>query len=633
MSHIDSVIKKTKGYFSHCSKASYVRVLDTPNIWGLPFGKAIMPNAIARQKQFARAVEEVIQTTDHRCDIASLNTPDPDWARIIMGAIDTAMSEHRGRKKAPQIRFLFGQTPMNAMWEPAHYIDFKGALLRLFRQRCDHWEVIPEVWCGRFYRLEEGVKSGVLNQFSSQGMKPSPDLDITKMTWNHAKIIASDGVQALTGGHNLNMDLFTSYPPVHDVSVVVHGDAAVGAQQFLNQMWQCKNDLLTKEYLDTKSLTALNWKALKDDKALIRKPLDPLEDSDVQGDIKKKVARIISYHETQEEGDIADEPIPNKPKPVSPEQIKADDLAAFSEIDKGVFPIRIKHTDYEDAAKYKLATRMLSIGKYWTGPSMTTEYQKAAEIMKAHLIKNAKHSICMSQMDLISAWKKRWSDHVVCHWLMDALLANPDLVVKVVVSPLDAGAGAQGDQYSFGSGACRTYELIDYYMKHQVDTDAPISDTTGERAKALERLHISPFFYTDQVPDMMTTEGETYKWPGLSAEGKTASIKQPPLSKVPPKKGIIGSAYQAVLKAGGFKGKPVDSAPGNHAKIMIIDNETYVVGSDNLYPGFLSEFSYLIEGQAAVDDMVKSYWTKLWHYSGPHCANTHCKKANPAHKA
>ncbi|MEF3007230.1 hypothetical protein V3474_29250, partial [Pseudomonas aeruginosa] len=69
----------------------------------------------------------------------------------------------------------------------------------------------------------------------------------TKTTWNHTKIVTVDGVEALVGGHNLNMDLFRSYPPVHDVSVVVHGDAAYGAQRFLDNMWLSEKNLLTKE--------------------------------------------------------------------------------------------------------------------------------------------------------------------------------------------------------------------------------------------------------------------------------------------------------------------------------------------------------------------------------------------------
>lgn len=57
---------------------------------------------------------------------------------------------------------------------------------------------------------------------------------------------------------------------------------------------------------------------------------------------------------------------------------------------------------------------------------------------------------------------------------------------------------------------------------------------------------------------------------------------------------------------------------GNHAKVTIIDDELYIVGSDNMYPGYLSEFNYLVEGEEAVSTFIKEYWDKLWHYSEPH---------------
>ncbi|HGJ5884322.1 hypothetical protein [Arsenophonus sp.] len=102
----------------------------------------------------------------------------------------------------------------------------------------------------------------------------------------------------------------------------------------------------------------------------------------------------------------------------------------------------------------------MSVGKYWTGPNMNTDYHHGSEIMKEHLIKNARYMIRISQQDLISAWKKRWVDHTVCRWLIEALLAHKSLQLHVIVSPLDAAAGAAGDQYSFGSGAERTFELL-----------------------------------------------------------------------------------------------------------------------------------------------------------------------------
>jgi murine toxin len=258
---------------------------------------------------------------------------------------------------------------------------------------------------------------------------------------------------------------------------------------------------------------------------------------------------------------------------------------------------------------------MLALGKYWR---TTSDFQGASDIMKKQLILGARRSIKMSQMDLVSAWKKNWSDHLVCQWILQALLANKALTVKVVVSPLDAGAGAQGDQYSFGSGAVRTFDLMKYYMTHDVATDAVLPDPGGARAEALTRLFVAPFYYTDQVPAANTIEGDTYKWPNLPKEGYTATLKQPPLSEEPPKHGVIGSAAMSVLNASGYIYKKVPSAPGNHAKLMIIDDEAYVVGSDNLYPGSLAEFDYLVEGPEAVAELLKVYWEPLWKYAGPH---------------
>ncbi|MBE9088454.1 hypothetical protein IQ232_01265 [Microcystis aeruginosa LEGE 11464] len=605
--YIDRVKEEVKDYFNHLSGEAYLRVLDTPHVWGMPFGKAIMPQALTRQAEFERAIVEIVQKAKYRCDISSLNSPDPDWARVIMGAMDTALTRVMGRKQPTQFRFFFGQTPTVPIGEPTNYADFKAALIRLFRERSQYWEMMPEIWFGRFYRLQSGIISAIQAKVFGSAVIGSDD---TKMTWNHTKIISVDGTEALVGGHNLNMDLFRSYPPVHDVSNVVHGEAAYGAQLFLNQMWVCGTDLFTKESLNTDNLTWVN----RDSEA--NKPNDPLVQPDIAAYMKTRQDALIAMHESGVQTGV-DAPYNNGEQPV-PAEIRDQDLQTVSDLDLEVFQYRVIYNTYEGWSDYKQATRMLTLGKYWDGPEQTTDFQKASEIMKEYLIKNAKRTIKMSQMDIVSAWKKNWSDHHVCIWLLEALLANPNLQVQIVVSPLDAGAGAEGDQYSFGSGASRTFDLLKYYMTHDVATDAPLNDPDGKRASALTRLHVAPFYFTDQVPASDTIEGDTYKWPNLSKEGYTATLKQKPLADQPPSHGVIGSAAWSVLNASGYIYDKVPSAPGNHAKIMIVDDELYIVGSDNLYPGFLSEIDYMVEGADAVNELITSYWNPLWQYSGPH---------------
>ncbi|WP_338866500.1 hypothetical protein [Myxococcus stipitatus] len=632
MSKIDDVLAQVPDrYFTHESTNSYVRILDTPRIWGLPFGPEIMSAAVSRTKDFERAIIEVVQKTRFRCDVASLNSPDPSWARVILGAIDTAMTANQGRPPL-QFRFLFGQTPMVFKdGTSPNLIDFQGALIRLVRSRRDVWGAVPDLWMARFFRLQKGLVAG-FSAFASASL-PSwlasePDDDFTKMTWNHSKIIASDGLEALVGGHNLNMDLFTSYPPVHDVSVVVHGEAAWGSQRFLDRMWGCGTDVVTKEFLDPGTLAWRNG-----DDASVRRLDDPLTTREARDFRTSRCKEFGTLHRGglpvsspfSRSGGFESLPTTleeETPEDLQADSIREDDLQTLRDLEGPVFKEE-KVVGYAGLDEYKRASRVLSIGKHWSGPEMEQDYEKASEIMKEVLIRGATSTLRLSQMDLVSAWKKKWSSHVVCHWIMEALIANPKLEVQVVVSPLDAGAGAEGDQYSFGSGACRTFELFQYYMAHTVDTDARRPDAEA-RLAALSRLHIAPFYYTN-VPREMTREGETYFWPSLSQEGFTATLKQPSLAIEPPVKGIIGSAVLSVKKASGAIFPKVPSAPGNHTKIMIADDQAYVVGSDNLYPGFLSEFNYLVEGPAAVGDLLRTYWTPLWTYSGQHCVNPACK--------
>jgi phosphatidylserine/phosphatidylglycerophosphate/cardiolipin synthase-like enzyme len=57
----------------------------------------------------------------------------------------------------------------------------------------------------------------------------------------------------------------------------------------------------------------------------------------------------------------------------------------------------------------------------------------------------------------------------------------------------------------------------------------------------------------------------------------------------------------------------------NHAKVYIIDDTHFYVGSDNMYlsasaPGH-QEYGYLIEGQPETKEFIVNYWEKLWKNS------------------
>jgi phosphatidylserine/phosphatidylglycerophosphate/cardiolipin synthase-like enzyme len=67
--------------------------------------------------------------------------------------------------------------------------------------------------------------------------------DCDSYSWNHAKIIAVDGREALVGGHNLYSRDYLVDDPVHDLSMRISGPAAASASGYVDTLWQyvCSN--------------------------------------------------------------------------------------------------------------------------------------------------------------------------------------------------------------------------------------------------------------------------------------------------------------------------------------------------------------------------------------------------------
>jgi phosphatidylserine/phosphatidylglycerophosphate/cardiolipin synthase-like enzyme len=53
----------------------------------------------------------------------------------------------------------------------------------------------------------------------------------------------------------------------------------------------------------------------------------------------------------------------------------------------------------------------------------------------------------------------------------------------------------------------------------------------------------------------------------------------------------------------------------NHAKLCIVDDKAFYVGSHNLYPCDLQEIGFFIEDEAQTQVLLTEYWHKLWSYS------------------
>ncbi|WP_395846115.1 Ulp1 family isopeptidase [Cystobacter fuscus] len=211
----------------------------------------------------------------------------------------------------------------------------------------------------------------------------------------------------------------------------------------------------------------------------------------------------------------------------------------------------------------------------------THGFQYCSDLAKRLLIAGAEESICVSQQDLVSAaWKGMigYSDayHDACHALGKRLASPRPIEINVVVSARYA-QDSGGAPYSYGNSPRLARDLIAKFAgsKIPIGNVCTVAPLVFCRAEGVDRGH--------------------YIWPD-AWRGWTGFVQ--------------GHAMQSYgdLVTIGF-------GPGNHAKALMIDDEVVLIGSDNMYPSPLAEFSFVIEGAEAVGKFREVYWSKMWKYS------------------
>jgi phosphatidylserine/phosphatidylglycerophosphate/cardiolipin synthase-like enzyme len=181
-------------------------------------------------------------------------------------------------------------------------------------------------------------------------------------------------------------------------------------------------------------------------------------------------------------------------------------------------------------------------------------------------VRQAQSTLKISQQDLLTYMPPHSlinleDDRDFMTELAKAILRKVD--VYIVLSDPDAKSGA-GTSYNNGVAIGETAARIKYYVMLQPNSP---------RGKDLEnllcsKLHIAPIHFFNQV-------GNLGKWQ-------------------------FGDKSDAIA---------------NHAKIYIVDDKAFYVGSHNIYPANLQEYGYLIEGVAETQKILQEYWNPLWNYS------------------
>ena len=210
-------------------------VLQTPDLWGhdpadnsywRSTGGGPAPLS-AGSRRFLAAIEDVIAGAERLVDVASL---EPFASGEFAAAIRRGLARAARRGNRLTVRILYGRHRFVSQTDA----DFEASIRDLAAD-------LPADGAVRLHacRMET----------SNDQHKPS---------WNHAKIVAADGRDAIVGGHNLWHADYLEFAPVHDLSARVAGAAAGETHAFLDRLWDWAGRQLAAP-MDIGSLHAIRW--------------------------------------------------------------------------------------------------------------------------------------------------------------------------------------------------------------------------------------------------------------------------------------------------------------------------------------------------------------------------------------
>jgi murine toxin len=418
------------------SEDNSVEVLDTPRLWGEAFDEIGKSDAVSKAAgDLVERMGAILQGGRSVIDIVSLDAPGKDdlFEKAIFTGLRAAMKQTGGEVV---IRILLGFVPVQGRFN-----EWKERLLTYLKGNVLGCKV-PRLFLGQLYTVKGQM-------------------------WNHAKIMAADGCQAIVGGHNLWWNSYGEHPPAHDISLHVRGRAAYDAQAFCEYLWNWGGWYLEAYQLEPgDKLATTSWTQLK-----------TTED-------EKPVRFFACFSCKEDDRRGIDKRVIFPPEVLVGKQAK---------------PCKLGSKELLDSVEKRGDTaRIMGLGRC----AQVHLPSAASDLAKEAVIKGARRSLKLCQQDLVFSMGFGHDKHLVCRWIAKALLANGELQVEIVVSPQRAWAG--GAPYSWGDGAIGAMKKIQQFLKAL----APDEDRYEFAVKSLK---IAPFCFT-----ACDFESEAdYAWPGL----------------------------------------------------------------------------------------------------------------------
>jgi phosphatidylserine/phosphatidylglycerophosphate/cardiolipin synthase-like enzyme len=217
------------------------------------------------------------------------------------------------------------------------------------------------------------------------------------------------------------------------------------------------------------------------------------------------------------------------------------------------------------AGRANSGTAMLAVGRL--GAGITREFANQSELARDLVFGAARHTIRMSQQDIGFMFGRAGAlfPESTLDRLID-FIEQRDGHVYIVLSNQGA-AGNSGISYSndvtFAAFARHLRDMVQKRIDAR-DPKARYEVRKGPdpiNAMLCSHVHLAPFRF-----------GPDAAWP---------------------------------------RGIPI----ANHAKLWIVDDRVFYLGSDNIYPVNLQEFGYIIDDRSAAAELLDAYWNPLWQWS------------------
>ena len=190
----------------------------------------------------------------------------------------------------------------------------------------------------------------------------------------------------------------------------------------------------------------------------------------------------------------------------------------------------------------------LAVGRLGIGVLSDPRIANAGAAVAAAVFRQARHSIRISQMDFGLLWEG------TNHWSADVMAA----LVDVLTDP-----------------------------ERTVEVSLVLSECGAKTATS------GPYSFGTTIPDVIAELRR-----GIGSRPMTGRMRIAPLRIAP-----HGDRWVHGEQSLAF---------ANHAKVWIVDDRVFHVGSDNLYPHVLQEFGYVVESAAVTQGLLDDYWTPLW---------------------